>query len=678
MLIRSRALRVTLLVLAILAAAGYIAFATFLYSPFESDYEADLSTLVPRDVDFYAAKSGLARDFDPFPEPAIASRVAETSGWRAFAASPEFGEWDEAQGWTRSLEALRGALAQVPGGIDPLAAFGGKDLAIAGYFRGHALADADFALYGRTSAVGKLAAALLSHPGVLGLDSQGMSAAVNGPIVTLSGGNLAREIHVTRIRDVVVAGSSRELVQKARDLEARSGQDSLGQSAAYNDYISHARRTVLGHDLELAVDWRKLASSLALSGAWPDPNAQEFTTRLASRLFQLGALNSIAGVVGFDGGVGLDLHGELASDMMTPAQKSLYRVRGVETERVVRELAQIARSDTQVLACLQVDLRDFLKQVVESMQDAQRTLLEDSLRSTGQFAGLDAAIDELEALFKGRIGLIVRRNDYRPRKPEEDPPHNDVPVPLYTLCLWTEGTDKAHKRIRDLQQMISDNQTRLGLRGPAGAKAVYTNKLAGGYECWEFWQPEIDGTGHVAVARDGDRYYISNSYSMLQEVLLPASLAGPVERLADKPEFNALVGEGLPASNLFLWVNPRALAPTLRALADYTAADEIRARIDWSIERPRIEEPVIRDLFPGKARGTLTAEEQQQVDAIVGPRAIELENRLIAEHAPKLREAVERRVVYSEMVSGALLMLALDPKQLHLTLGATIPLEPAR
>jgi len=204
---------------------------------------------------------------------------------------------------------------------------------------------------------------------------------------------------------------------------------------------------------------------------------------------------------------------------------------------------------------------------------------------------------------------------------------------------------------------------------------VYTNKLAGGYECWEFWQPEIDGTGHIAVARDGDRYYISNSYSMLQEVLLPASLAGPVEHLADKPEFDALVGEGLPESNLFVWVNPRTLAPTLRTLADHTAADEIRARIDWSIERPRLEAPVIRDLFPGKARGTLTAEEQQQVDAIVGPRAIEFENRLIAEHAPKLRESVERRLVYSEMVSGALLMLALDPKQLHVTLGATVPLD---
>ena len=57
---RKRLLRIFAILLLVALFAGYFAFSTFLFSPLEGDLEADVSTLVPRDVDFFVAKAHLA------------------------------------------------------------------------------------------------------------------------------------------------------------------------------------------------------------------------------------------------------------------------------------------------------------------------------------------------------------------------------------------------------------------------------------------------------------------------------------------------------------------------------------------------------------------------------------------------------------------------------------------
>jgi hypothetical protein len=676
MLIRSRFLRILLIVLVVVGAAGYLAFASFLFNPTESDYEADVSSLVPRDVDFFVAKAHLSSDFDPFPTLAIEPRVEATKAWQTWIDSPEGRQFETEFDVRGQLEQLREQLKQLKG-FDALSIFGGRDIAIAGYFKGADLGAADWAIYGRANWLGKMGAALARYPALIGAEKNGIYIAVDDDHVTITGAELPRPLYMTRVLDVVVLGTSEPLVLKARDLRARGGEDSFGQSATYNDSITRARRSIDASEIEVSFDWRKFAEQAHIDGRQPDANSQELFTKLAGKLFQLGVLRSFAGVVGFDHGITLDADGELSSEVMTPLQKSLYRTRGRESDKIGRELARMARADSQIVAHLELDLGDFLGAVVASMEDASRQLVDDALRSTGQFGGLADFVAELDRLFKGRIGVIVRYNDYP--TVDKDPPHNAVPVPAIAVVLWCEDNEKTYNRLNELQNLVSINQGRFGLAGPEGKKAVYTHKVGGAIEIWEYWSALINGTGHVATVRDGERYIISNSYRMLEDLLQPPGTRRGDERLSDRSEFNQLVTEGLKESNLFLWVNPRTLAPTLREFAKLGAAEEAKFRaegqIDWGRERATEEDKAIKEVLPGKKRGQLTPEEQEQINSLVNPRLDSKLAQMISDQLPQLQSASERQITYFEACSGALLMLALDPKQFQLTLGTLIPLD---
>jgi hypothetical protein len=672
MSLRSRLARILLTLLFVFLFAGYFAFSTFVFSPTESDYEADLATLVPRDVDFYLSKTNLRADFDDVPRLAIQDRLDKSSGWQTWVGSPEYAELDKQLGLEAALAQTRQQIEQI--GIDPLDAFGGRDVALAGYFRGPELAQSDWVLLGRASWLGKLGVAALDYPGLVGLDRQGLVVEAGDAFVTLSGQGLARPVHVRRIQDVVIAGTSRELVAKAGELHARGGQESFGLSANFNDHIAQARRTASGDDLEYYVDWRTLADKMKIDGRWLDPQSENLGLALLARAFQVGMVRALAGTVGFDSGFVIDAHGELSSETMTPFQKALYRQRGRDSKDIVKDLARIARPDCHLVAHVEVDLGDFLTEIYSSFEPARRQLIDETLRSTGQYNGAAALIKELDTLFKGRVGVIVRDNDY-PVNAEKDPPHNDVPVPAITCVFWTEGSSKTHERILALQHLVSDNQGRFGLQGPGGSRGVFRHPLAGGFEAWEFWSPFIDGTGHIAVARDADLYFISNSYAMVSELLNRSNPEARVERLSERPEFNSLVAEGLPASNAFVWFNPRTTSKTLRAFAQLQARAAIEERIDWTLERAREEDRVIREQFPGQRRGQLDAATQKQVDDIVSPLLQLREQQILTEQAPALVAELTRQITYLELCSAALLTLQLDPKYFDLMLTVVVPLD---
>ena len=128
---RKRLLRIFAILLLVALFAGYFAFSTFLFSPLEGDLEADVSTLVPRDVDFFVAKAHLDKDFSPFPRPAVIDALEPTFGWHTFEESETYAQWAaRMEGPLGQIEQIRSRLR----GLDLLDIFGGRDLAVAGYF----------------------------------------------------------------------------------------------------------------------------------------------------------------------------------------------------------------------------------------------------------------------------------------------------------------------------------------------------------------------------------------------------------------------------------------------------------------------------------------------------------------------------------------------------------------
>lgn len=681
---RKRLVRILLVLLLVFLFAGYFAFATFLFSPTEGDYEADVSTLAPESVDFFVAKADLRELFDEFPHLRISDALQGTRAWGEFERSGEWAAQKKTLGLDGMLERVE-ELKQQTFGTNLIEVFGGRDVALAGHFGASGgLAGAKWAVYGRANWKGKLALSLCRYPGLIGLSNQGIECKVDGEHFEFSGVGFPDPVHVTRIHDVIVASNARDLVQKARELDAGGGQGSFGQGAQYFDHIQNAARNPRRDEVELAVSWRELSKAVGLPERWPDAQSDNLWTAFAGRLFQLGSLNRLAGVVGFDGGVQLDLHGDLSSELMTPVQQKLYRRRGADNADFTRDVARMVRSDAALFVMLEASLGELLRELLASSEEALRANLEDLLRELGQFkptgdqqTHTDALIADLDALFRDRIAIIVRDNDYPSLA--SDPPHDDEPTAAWTIALWTDGSEKARTRIKELSEMVSLHYRSFGISGrEAGERGVFTNNCQpGNFEIWEFWSRFVPGTGHIATAVNGDVFLVSNHYRMVCEALNTRdnSRNDPAfPRLVDRPDFMRLATESLSQANVMLWAEPKALGAIASQFTERAVRDEISARIDWKRERARIENEVLKDAFPGRARLTIEGDDKARFDELVEARIAEFEAKLQQEQAPLLKKQYERAWTYLGTFSAVVAMLALDPKKLDLSLRGYVPL----
>lgn len=669
MSLKSRLLRIALIALVVVLFAGYFAFSTFVYNPLEGALEVDAGALVPRDVDFFVARSHLDETFDKFPRLAVQDQLDQNKGWRTWIGSPEYAQLNRDMQIEASLAKLRESVSQIPLGKEPQQVFGGEDLVIAGYFKGRAIEQADWAAYGRATWMGKLAAALLQHPGMLGLEKRGIKAVVKDKYVALSGAQLPRELFVTRIKDVVIVSTKEEMVKAAIDLHARAYADSFFQSATYFDHIQNAKRSRDRREFEVFVNTKKLLDNLGFRGTWPDTTQQDFLPKFVGRLFQLPSVKSVVGVVGVDEGATIDLHGELATELITPEQQKFYRTRGFDQDELLEQAARMAPADTGLFVYLRGNIGDLLRALLASIEPAARTLLEDSIRNTGRYPNLEALVAELDGALKDRAALIVRPNDYPPDA--DGPPHNDAPVPAFALVLWPKNVET----ITALRELVGSQGVKFGLAGRNPSEPGFYKNTEAGFETREYWSVNIDGTGVIATANANELTIITNNFRMLGHILKTSTQGGDkYPRLSEAPAFQALVRSSLPTGNVFAWLNPRTLSPVMRARAQQMAENSIK--IDWKQERLKAEAAVLREKFPGKKSGSLPPDIQEQVDQIVDPQLESMKRRMQDEQVPALMAAQERWITYGEQCTGATFMLSLNPKTFDFSSRLMVPLTP--
>ena len=667
MFLKSRFLRILLIGLLILVVAAYGAFATLFFNPLESDLDADVAALAPRDVDFFVAKANLREAFDKFPHLAVLDRMEKHPAWTSFVDSPQGKKLAQELQIEATMKKLREAVAQIPLGIQPQDAFGGRDLAIAGYFRGRDLAQADWAVYGRANWAGKLAAAALEHPGLLRLDQRGLTVENLEGCASVTGPGFPRKVFVTRLKDVVIVATRPELAQKAHALEAKGYEDSFFQSAAYYDHIQKALRDEKKDEFEIYVDARKAIESLQLPKTWPDPKSQDFATAMLGRVFQLGSLKDAIGVLGIDEGIALDLHGELSSEQITPEQVRLYRTRGVDRDALLGAIARIAPRDSALVVYLHAPVADFLNMLLASCEPALRQNLEDALRNTGKYPNLAKLIAELDAALKDRAALIIRPNDYPPDP--DGPPHNDAPVPAMALVLWPKNVEP----LNALRQVIGDQGSKFGLQGRRPNDPGFFKNSEAGYETREYWSMLVDGTGVIVTANATDLTIVTNSLGMMGHLLKTYTQhSDKYPSLADDPRFEALVRSSLPQANCFVWANPQTAAPILRNRARAVAENSFT--FDAATERPRVEAKILRESFGGRAKGALSSEEQVDLDAKIDEEFRAMRQRLKGEQVPALMAEQERLIAWMEAATAALLVVALDPKSFDVSLRVTAPL----
>jgi hypothetical protein len=668
-----RLLRYVVIGLFLLLLGGLWAFSFFFFNPFEGAYEYPLASLIPREIDFYAAKNRLARDFDPFPRPAFLEEFEASPAGKAIL---DLGVRERVAGWriADTLAELDRVLAQLPVRVDPLDVFGGQALAVAGHLAGTNLEDARWAVYGRTSRLGKLAVELVAG-GWIDLAPQGLAVTPfehEGETlgVQISGGRLPRPIFLARILDVVIVSTQAELVAQAEELEATRGQDSLDRSAKYTDNV---RRTATpGDELELYLDQRALAENLRLAGTWPDARSNDLATALVARFFQLGALRELIGTLDFAEVVSLDLVGELSSNVLTPFQTRLFEEHGFDRELML-EAARLIPADAGLFAYLHADVGDLLRElrsVVQTLDPAAISNLEDFVRSAFN-QDLDALIDDIDAALRDRVAFFVRDYDYPEEVLGNVPPHDDTPVFAWAAILWPEDQGK----IDEIQDVIvrDDVVAMLKIQGASpGSPGIWENTLQGGAYVREYWNVLVPGTGQIATLEMKGRepyLVISNENRLLGQIFKIYSTGRSDEgqtRLAEQASFQTWVASGLASANALAWFAPRSLAPTGRRIAARTAGQSGADTIDWSVERPRIEREVLARDFPGEKWGRVSAQNRDAYETLVQQEVDRFQARYLEQHVPELEAESERWIRAQGAIKSSFFQLATDRKRLRL------------
>jgi hypothetical protein len=672
-------LRILGTVLGLLLVVGYFAFSTYFFSPFEGGLDADVAGLVPRKVQFFAAKAHLDRDFDPFPRLAAADEFALDETWSSILQSPEYTGLMEAIGLEAALAEVEAAAGDLPLGLGPLDVFGGEELAIAGELKGADLSEADWAAYGSINWAGKLAIETLRYPSLSNLEAQGIQAEDKGRYLTLSGGALTRPIHVGRIRDVGIFGTGEELVASAFELENRQYQDSILLRDEYRAFVQTERRSPDGDDIELFCNLRGVCEEMGIDAAWPDQKADTFFPKFTSRYFQLNSLNQVSGFLDVDRGVRLDLHASLSSELISPLMKKHYSLDGIGHENLLQNAARMAPADSAVFLYLNGDMGDLLDEALSAAEPAMKQAIEDQFRSTGRYRQISEIVRQLDSALKDRCVLIMRTNDYPPDP--EGPPHNDETVFATALVFWLQGRSGSDTMVQ-IRELIGQQGHLFGLKGKQDSDGTYQlgyykNKIEG-YEVFEFWNELIPGTGVVATTYTSTGMcIISNSFDMTGHLLKTLN-RGEAEypRLSDRPDFRSLMMDSIPTADLVAWVNPKELAETLEVRVPQAARDAVQ--IDWKTERSRAQAKVLREEFGGKQPLQLSAKEkgryEQRVNEVLDD--VEAEAQRVQGGASLAR--MTRQVAWLKGAKAFMLMASFAPREVELSLRLIAPLVSGR
>jgi hypothetical protein len=664
---RRRLIRILLIVLVVVSFVGYFAFSTFLFNPIEGGYAADLSTLVPRNVTFYVSKANLAGDF----EADLTPRFAQTAAGQRLAETPEFQKLASDLNLAGLQEQIGAQLEQLPISVDPLQLFGGRDLALAGYTEGSSIEQARWAAYGRIGWSTKLAYSLIGK-GAVDLGAQGIQVAAQNGVLSFSGGQLTEPLHTARLRDVLVVSNDLELANQASEFAARKGQESLNQSATYHDEIE--TRVQSGEEAEVFLRYATLAKSMGWPDDWPSRTSENVAERVLSNVFQLGSLRELRGVADFNGGVDLNLSGGIDGDQLDKTRERLHRRKKIDKRDLALEIARLAPADSGLFAVIEMSIGDLLRSVVDSLEPALVGNLEtEIITPIFGYTNIAPFLADLEAALDDRVALIVRDDDYA--REAGDPPNNGRPVLAWTLVLWQSDTTL----LEELRSKFASNPQRLGLRGAPRESGgydsgVYSNIVDGGTRVYEYWNELVEGTGHVSTASIGDTFLISNHYKMIGSVV--ASLVSSGGRsLADEAIYTNSVSAGLDAATLAVWLRPGAIQAKLREQLRIQSEESLESRINWTVERPRIDREILVREFGGAREADLNDADRMRFNDLSDEAVSRFRSQFRSENLPALVQAGEARLNWVGMAEAALLQLRLEKKGLEFHAKLVLPAE---
>ena len=597
-----------------LAVFGSLAFTAFVYNVFEGSI-ADIRTGIPRTVDFYVGKRGLAGDFTRFPEPRFWQRFEEGPAYAQIRRSKLHAYALNEGGVNQALEELERTqqqLAQIPlVNVTILGDVLGEDVAVAGR-----LSDGGrppvWASYARVS--WKICAFynLLGYASMREqLASQGLAVTLDGDVVQLQpeGG---QTVWMARVLDLIVLGSDKDLVAESRALAAgEMAKDTLQVSPDYQDLVLGRledfgeRQGLVPNAVEFHLDLTTLARTHPAFASWPGEEkdlSQE--TKLLRSFVQTKAMRALWGAVDFnDDSVSALMTIDMNRNELTPQQSSFYSAEQGDVDRWLRPKLRCIPSTAAGFLLLRVPVQLFLEEFVASLEKDARDLIDEGLRRSGQRGGVRGLIENFARGLEPYVLVIIRNNDYPKFQTEYEV---KIPSPAPAVAWVVEVKKREQERIDQVLGLLRQNYRRFGFQsqyeintGPGGAVRID-----------EWPSTNIPATGQIAILEGGsqlgDLLMLSNSGKLLQECVRSyfnqkgARSIGTDEQLLETIQ---KMGKGDKLSG-FAWVegeNARGIVKRYLKFAR-DAARTNEPDPNWMIvNRPAVERRIFEQEFKRKA-----------------------------------------------------------------------------
>ena len=261
--------------------------AAFIFNPFEGSLP-ELRDIVPRDVNFFVRKRGLAEDFEPFPEPRFWQALSESSGFDAVRAGGIGQSFDE-MGGEAAIEDARRVFEQVAndsgGWLDIMGDVIGDELIIAGMNHDYSvepsrpLPTPHWCVYTRVTWRVKMMHGLAGFGFVQGkLEEQGMTVGSDGDLMVVTPRG-EQPVYIKRHLDALMIANDKGLLEKAQRLiDGNRDEEPIGRQPAYTDGAdARIQQWATDNDLssvnalEFVVEPNKFDGFQRFAASWPNP-----------------------------------------------------------------------------------------------------------------------------------------------------------------------------------------------------------------------------------------------------------------------------------------------------------------------------------------------------------------------------------------------------------------------
>ncbi|KAA3615176.1 MAG: hypothetical protein DWQ01_00185 [Planctomycetota bacterium] len=660
----------------------YFLFVTFLFNPFE-DEMGDTAAVVPREVDYFVRWKGAGQRFDRFPIPKIWTELEGGDTYRALDQAGDLERWDQEYGISELVQQLNKAAGNVPLGLSLE-----QDLLREVAFTGRGKPSLDSSFDGmvmlRVSFKVKAGVSFLGFgfvrnklPASLRLESLGDDR-YRLPEFEPFG---FQDAYLTRVRDVLLLATSTEWLDQVRQLDAVSGQGSLGQASIFHDNVE-ARLAPGDQPVEMFLRWLQLSSHF---GEWPAPDA-EGLGRLLGRFFNTRLLRFISGywIPGerFEG----RFSGDMDLQQASPFQASWFEGRPLQVSQI-KKFAGMSPSTCFFFGGVSGNPGRILQEMESTLEEDLRRILDEMILRTGseRYRSMRDILDELgDALMPGMY-LALHPNDpslsgYQPDPQRDVEDHDDTPVPLFGLMADLRGA-KGRESFQELLKFFTDNAGRLG-EGDDRA-VVQEVPLRGRDKAISFASPAVPGTGEIVVLvvpEPHNALVISNSYKFIDD-LFQSAYTSEEERFAERRKLSLQESfqqaiKGLDrGANLFSYLVPDKGRHWFEAASLGFAEQDVLQRIREAQERerPAVEDRLRGELFGGRS-GLSLDEENQLLEAADGAME-DLAQQLRRSQLPILETEYQRKFLPLYLLDWLASSLRADRRSATVLLTGQLDLE---